>query len=109
MRTTDRIADTLDARFRETDARLDALHAQARARRAEEEMDQISGLRAARELARWEYVGMTRLARADIDSSRRSVERALHVIEVAIGRILDRIDGVGERRREATPRRGSSG
>ena len=30
-------------------------------------------------------------------------------IEVAIGRILDRIDGVGERRREATPRRGSSG
>jgi hypothetical protein len=109
MRTSDPIADTLDARFHEADARLDSLHARALARRADEEMDQISGLRAARELARWEYVGMTRLPWADIESSRRTVERALHDIEVAIGRILDRIDAVGERRREATPRRGSSG
>ena len=109
MRTRDLVADTLDARFREADAKLDALHARARARRADEEMDQISGLRAARELARWEYVGMTRLPHADTDSSRRTVERALHDIEIAIGRLFERIDAVGGRRREATPRRGSSG
>ncbi|HEX6059610.1 MAG TPA: hypothetical protein VFZ11_11400 [Gemmatimonadaceae bacterium] len=58
-------------------------------------MDEISDLRAARELARWEYVAMRRLPGVDIDSSRRTVERALHDIEVAIGRLLDRLDATG--------------
>ena len=49
MATQDAYASRLQAQMRVTDARLDQMEAQARARNAKAEMDEISGLRARRD------------------------------------------------------------
>src|SRR5512133_634597 len=49
MDTKEAYADRLEASMRVADARLDQMEAQARARNAKAEMDEISGLRARRD------------------------------------------------------------
>lgn len=98
------VADEMDAQFREIDARLDALQAQAEARQAKEEMDEISGLRAAREKAKQKLADLKQNATANVEYTRAAVQEDLHELEVGIGRVRDRYhawDEARERRLDA--------
>jgi hypothetical protein len=90
MTRKDLVADKLDAQFREADARLDALEAQARARRAKEEMAEIAGLRTVRESARQKLASMKRQGEQTFDASKRAVEAVLHDFTAGIERVSAR-------------------
>ena len=91
--------EKLDAQFREADARLDVLKAQAEARKAAAEMEAISGLRAARERARQQLADLKQTTSKNLEASRRVVEGALHDLQVGIDRISERY-GVWDEARE---------
>jgi hypothetical protein len=67
-------AARLDAQMRATDARLDELEAQARARNAKSEMDEISGLRARRDRVRQQVADARKELRGNSDALRRRVD-----------------------------------
>jgi hypothetical protein len=58
MASQDALNQQLDAQLRETDARLNLLQSQAEARHAKDEMDEITGLRAARDRASQTIAGV---------------------------------------------------
>jgi hypothetical protein len=92
MATRNPVADGLEAQFREAEARMDVLVARARAEQAGEEMQEVSGLRAAREKARATLDAMKRDAAADFETSRRAVEQALAELDAGIDRAGARAD-----------------
>lgn len=98
------VADEMDAQFREIDARLDVLQAQAEARQAKEEMDEISGLRAAREKAQQKLADLKENATANVEYARAAVKQDLNELEVGIETVRDRYhawDEARERRLDA--------
>jgi hypothetical protein len=91
----------LDAQMRETDARLSMLSSQANARHAKDEMDEISGLRAARDRAGQKLADLKRQGSQSLDSARREISGALQDLEMKIERANDRYgawDAARERR-----------
>jgi hypothetical protein len=91
----------LDAQLRETDAQLSMLQSQANARHAKDEMDEISGLRAARDRAGQKLADLKRQGSQSLDNARREISGALHDLEVRIERANDRYgawDAARERR-----------
>lgn len=82
MTTRNPVAERLDAEFRETEARLEVLEAEADARKAKEEMAEISNLNATKDRA-------------------RRIEALLHDLKMGIRRVGERFaawDAARERR-----------
>ncbi|HSL70488.1 MAG TPA: hypothetical protein VK864_09615 [Longimicrobiales bacterium] len=101
MAKKDFVAEKYDAQFREADAKLDALQAQAEARHAQEDMDEISGLRAAKERARQKLAELKVSASENYESTKRAVEHAVNDLEVGISKVSERYsswDSARERR-----------
>ena len=74
MDTQEVYAARIEAQMRATDARLDELEAQARARNAQAEMDEISGLRARRDQFRQQLASARKTAHDDWEAFRRRVD-----------------------------------
>jgi hypothetical protein len=74
MDTQQAYGDRMAAQMRATDARLDQMEAQARARNAQGEMDEISGLRARRDQARQQVTAALNSMSADADTARRQAD-----------------------------------
>ena len=90
MATRELAAEKVDAEFREIEARLTALEAEAKARAAKEEMVEISGLNAARDRARQKLSEMKREAAENVEAARHEVENLLHDLEAGIKRVGER-------------------
>jgi hypothetical protein len=108
MTTTDFNAEMYEAQVREADARLKALKAQAEAKQAKADMDEISGLTAAKEQVKQDIAAMKKFAAADVAATRKDFEqvkknadRGLKDLQVKIDRASDRYsawDDARERR-----------
>jgi len=106
--STDFNAEIYEAQVREADARLKALKAKAEVKQAKADMDEISGLTAAKEQVNQDIAEMKRFAAADIAQTRRDFEqvkqnadRGLKDLQVRIDRVSDRYsawDDARERR-----------
>src|SRR6185295_3101723 len=101
-------AEMYEAQVREADSRLKALKAQAEAKQAKADMDEISGLTAAEEQLKSDIAEMKRFAAADLAATRRDFEqvktnadRRLKDLQAKIERPSDRYsawDDARERR-----------
>ena len=108
QQTTDFNAEVYEAQVREADARLNALKAQAEAKKAKADMDEISGLTAAKEQVKQDIAAMKKFAAADVAATRKDFEqvkknadRRLKDLQVKIERASDRYsawDDARERR-----------
>jgi hypothetical protein len=95
------VAEALEAEFREDEARLDAIVAQAEGRGAKEQMDEISGLKAARERVRGAVGEFKKHLATDFDASKQAVEQGLRDLEAG----MDQLDYDGQQFDEAWVRR----
>jgi hypothetical protein len=101
-------AEVYEAQVREADARLNALKAQAEAKKAKADMDEISGLTIAKEQVKADIAEMKKFASADVAQTRKDFEqvkknadRKLKDLQVKIDRASDRLtawDDARERR-----------
>jgi len=86
--------DLLTARFaaevREADARLAVLQAQAEARKARADMDEISGLAAVKERVRKEVADLKQKAAADYTVAKSAVEKEIKDLQADIERVNER-------------------
>ena len=108
QQTTDYNAEMYEAQVREADARLKALKAQAEAKTAKADMDEISGLTAAKEQVKQDIAAMKKFAAADAAATRKdfeqvkkNAERGLKDLQIKIDRVSDRYsawDDARERR-----------
>ena len=74
-REHDLVTAKFEAEVREADARLKVLQAQAEAKKAKADMDEISGLAAAKERVKKNIADLKRQAAADYESTKREVEK----------------------------------
>jgi hypothetical protein len=101
-------AEIYEAQVREADARLNALKAQAEAKKAKADMDEISGLTIAKEQVKADIAELKTFATADVAQTRKDFEqvkkntdRKLKDLQVKIDRASDRYtawDDARERR-----------
>ena len=101
-------AEMYEAQVREADSRLKALKAQAEAKQAKADMDEISGLTAAEEQLKSDIAEMKRFAAADLAATKKdfeqvktSADRRLKDLQAKIERASDRYsawDDARERR-----------
>jgi len=98
------LAEKLDAEFREAEARLQLLQAKAEARNAKADMDEISGLTAAKDRVKKNIADLKQKASANYAAARDSAEQGLRELQAKIQRADDRYaawDEARERRFEA--------
>jgi hypothetical protein len=81
------IADALEAELREDEARLDAITAKAEASKAKEQMDEISGLKSARERVRGAVGQLKAHVAEDFEASKRAAEQGLRELEAGMDRL----------------------
>ena len=86
----DLVAAKFDAAVGEADARLKVLQAQAEARKARADMDEISGLTAAKERVKKDVADLKQKAAADYTATKRAVEQEIKELQVGIQRVSDR-------------------
>jgi hypothetical protein len=86
----DPVAEKLEAEVREAEARMKVLHAQAEARRAREDMDQISGLTAAKERVKNQIAEMKRQAGENYAARQREAEEGIRALKADLQRIAAR-------------------
>jgi len=97
----DLAAEKMEAEVREAEARLKVLQATAEARKKKEEMDEISGLTAAKERVKKDLAEMKRQAAADAAITKQAVKEKLEALKAGIERAGDRLmawDAAGEQR-----------
>ena len=86
----DLAAEKLEAEVREAEARLKVLQAQTEARRAKEDMDQISGLTATKERVKKQIAEMKRQVGEDYAARKREAEEGIKIIKSDLQRISER-------------------
>jgi len=86
----DLLAAKFDAEVREAGARLKVLQAQAEARKARADMNEISGLAAARERVKEDVANLKQKAAADYTVAKSAVEKEIKDLQVDIQRVSDR-------------------
>jgi phage shock protein A len=100
-RATDYTAQKLDAEVREAEGRLQAMQARAEARKAKAEMDEISGLTAAKERVKKEVASLKQQAAADYAATKHMVEQDIKALQADIQRVSEKYtawDAARERR-----------
>lgn len=95
---TDLAAQKLEAEFREAEAKLRVVQAKAEARKAQADMDEISGLAAARERLKKDIADMKVQTANDYRAAKQSAERNLNELQVRIQRVSDRYSAWDEAR-----------
>ena len=101
MTSRDQVAERFDAELRETEACLEVLEAEADARKAKEEMAEISGLNATRQRARQKLTELKRETKERAETVRSEIEALLRDLKTGIRRVGDRFaawDAARERR-----------
>ncbi|HEY7364908.1 MAG TPA: hypothetical protein VIE37_12450 [Methylomirabilota bacterium] len=86
----DLAAEKLDAELRESEAKLEVFEAQAKAKKAKEQMAEISGLNVTRERIRRKLSELKQNAAEEIDAERFEVETLLRDLKVGIERLAQR-------------------
>jgi phage shock protein A len=86
----DLLAAKFDAEVEEADARLKVLQAQAKARRARADMDEISGLAAAKERVKKDVADLKQKATADYHAAKSAVEKEIKDLQADIERVNER-------------------
>jgi hypothetical protein len=100
-RETSLAAEKMEADVREAEARLKVLKSQAEERKAQSDMDEISGLTAAKERVQKEIADMKQRAASDHSTRKHAVEQHIKELQVNIQRVHDRYtawDDARERR-----------
>jgi hypothetical protein len=87
----DLVTSKFDAELREADARLKVLQARAEATKAKADMDEISGLAAARERVRKNVADLKQEAAADYAATKREVEKEIRQLQDGIQRVNERV------------------
>ena len=108
MTTPNFNAEMYEAQVREADARLNALKAQAEAKKAKADMDEISGLAAAKDQVKQDIAALKKFAaadaaatRSDFEKVKKNADRGLKDLQAKIDRASDRYtswDDARERR-----------
>jgi len=91
QRENDLVAAKFEAEVREADARLTVLQAQAEAKKAKAEMDEISGLAAAKERVKKNIANLKQQAAADYAATKREVEKEIKDLQADIQRVNERV------------------
>jgi len=91
-------AEKLDAEFREAEAKLQVLQAKAEAKKAKADMDEISGLSAAKDRVKKNIADLKQRASANYAEARKSAEHDLKDLQAKIQRVSDRYDAWDEAR-----------
>jgi hypothetical protein len=86
----DLVAERLEAELREAEAQLKVLKARVEARRAQEDMDQISGVTAAKERVKNQIAEMKRQAGENYTARKREAEEGMKVLQADVQRISER-------------------
>jgi len=86
----DLLAARFDAEVREADGKLKVLQAQAEARKARADMEEISGLAAARERVKQDVADLKQKAAADYAATKSAVEKEIKDLQADIQRVSDR-------------------
>ena len=89
-RENDLVAAKFEAEVREADARLKVLQAQAEAGKAKADMDEISGLAAAKERVKKNIADLKQQAAADYAATKREVEKEIKDLQADIERVNER-------------------
>ena len=90
QRENDLVAAKFEAEVREADARLTVLQAKAEAKKAKAEMDEISGLAAAKERVKKNIANLKQQAAADYAATKREVEKEIKDLQADIQRVNER-------------------
>jgi hypothetical protein len=90
QRENDLVTSKLEAEFREADARLNVLQAQAKARNAKADMDEISGLAAAKERVQKDIADLKQKAASDFTATKGEVEKKIKDLQADIQRVNER-------------------
>jgi hypothetical protein len=93
----DYAAEKYDAQLREADASLNALKAKAEARKAKADMDEISGLTAAREQVRKDIADFKKFAADDYAQTKRDAQQIQQGIDRRVRELQTRIERANER------------
>ncbi len=93
----DYAAEKYDAQLREADATLNALKAKAEARRAQADMDEISGLAAAKEQVKRDVAEFKKFAADDYAQTKRDAETVQQAINRRVQDLQARIERANER------------
>ena len=104
QRENDLVTSKFEAEFREADARLNLLQAQAKARDAKADMDEISGLAAAKERVKKDIADLKQKAASDFTATKREVEKEIKDLQAGIQRVHERFtawDSARERQLDA--------
>lgn len=96
-RTPDYNAEKYDAQLREADATLKVLKAQAEERKAKADMDEISGITAAREQVRKDIAEFKKFAADDYAQTVRDAQQVEKGIEKRVKDLQARIERASER------------
>lgn len=94
-------AQKIDAEFKEAEAKLQVLQAKAAARSAKADMDEISGLAAAKERVKTDIADMKRQTATNFNAAKLNAEQGLKELQTKIQRVSDRYsawDDARERR-----------
>ena len=94
----DLIAEKLDGEFREAEAKLQVLQAKAEARKAKADMDEISGLAAAKERVKKDITDMKQHAATASTTAKHNAEQGLKELQTKIQRVSDRYSAWDEAR-----------
>jgi len=86
----DLVAAKFEADVREAGARLEVLQAQAEARKAKADMDEISGLTATKERVKKNIADLKQQAAADYAATKREVEKEIKDLQADIQRVNER-------------------
>lgn len=90
-------AETYDAQIREADARLKLLTAQAEAKKAKADMDEISGLSLAKEQVKKDVAQAKQFAADDYAATKKDFEQAKNKADRGLKDLQAKIDLVSER------------
>lgn len=89
-RENDLVTAKFEAEVREADARLKVLQAQAKAGKAKADMDEISGLTAAKDRVKKNIAGLKQQAATDYAATKREVEKEIKDLQADIQRVNER-------------------
>jgi hypothetical protein len=92
QRENDLVTARFEAEVREAGARLQVLQSQAEARKATADMDEISGLAAARERVKKNVADLKQQAAADYAATKREVEKEIRDLQADIQRVNERFN-----------------
>jgi hypothetical protein len=97
QQTTNFSPETYDAQIREADARLKVLKAQAEAKKAKADMDEISGLTTAKEQVKKDIAQAKKFAAEDYAATKKDFEQAKKNADRGLKDLQAKIDLVSER------------